>query len=247
MLLRAAGLLADSTAAVSEAAATAARSLGLPRVGHFYNGVAVGARPETRSGSRSLRLLAVSQLSRWKGIHHVVDAIGHVRTQGTDATLDIVGDALFGDESYGEEVRRRAAGLGLEDVIRWHGRADPTPFYQQADALIHLPEAPDPLPTVLLEAHAWSVPVVASATGGVPEIVVDGETGFLVPSASPATAAAAIRRLADPRALERLRSAARKRAELVFSLDGYVEAFDSWIASLGSRSARGDVAASQDV
>jgi len=77
----------------------------------------------------------------------------------------------------------------------------------------------DALPTVLLEAMGSGVPVVASAISGVPEIVVDGETGYLVPPGDAAALADAIERvLRHPAAARRLGRAGRERAEHLFDL-----------------------------
>ncbi len=239
VLLRRASRAAVSTAAVSGAAADAARAIGMVRVTHFYNGIAVPA-PVERHASSSLRVLAVSQLARWKGIHHILAAVAAARDAGVDVLLDVVGDATFGDEAYREELQRRAAELDLNAFVRWHGRrADLRPFYAQADIFVHLPEAPDPLPTTLIEAQSWGLPVVARNTGGIREIVVDGETGFLVPSADPQEAARLLSRLGDASLRRALGAAARERTEQLFSMARYVGAFDEWLAGVGSARRRG--------
>ncbi len=232
LLLRRASRCATSVACVSRAAADAARADRLERVGYFYNGVELGGRhADTDHGP--LRLLTVSQLARWKGVHHVLDAVARLRRQGIDTTLDVVGDAIFGDEAYREELRRRGHELGLDAVVRWHGQqADPRPFYRCANVFVHLPEEPDPLPTAVLEAQAWSLPVVAADAGGVAEIVVHGETGLLTNGADGAAAAALIAGLQDPMLREQLGAAARERVGRVFSIERYVEAFERWLATL---------------
>lgn len=232
LLLRMASRSAASVACVSRAAAEAARRAGLRRVGYFYNGVELGEQ-RVHIDSGPLRLLTVSQLARWKGIHRVLDALADVRRRGIDATLDVVGDAIFGDEAYRDELRWRGRELGLGNAVRWHGhQADPRPFYRAADVFVHLPEAPDPLPTAVLEAQAWSLPVVAAAVGGVGEIVADGETGLLTDHADGAGAADLIAGLYDPALRARLGAAARERVAREFSVERYVEAYDRWLVSL---------------
>lgn len=232
VLLRRASHAAVSTAAVSRASADAARSIGMVRVAHFYNGVELAPLPE-RQPSSSLRLLVLSQLARWKGIHHVLDAVAAARDSGLDVSLDVVGEATFGDQRYSDELRRRAAELELIPLVRWHGRqVDPQPFYAQADVFIHLPDAPDPLPTAVIEAQSWALPVIARGSGGVAEIVAHGETGFLVTSLDPVDVARVIMRVADERVRRELGAAARERVERVFSHDRYVEAFDEWLSSI---------------
>jgi glycosyltransferase involved in cell wall biosynthesis len=116
--------------------------------------------------------------------------------------------------------------------VRWHGRTDPTAYYREADVFIHLPELPDPLPTVVLEAQAWSLPVIAPRVGGISEIVIDGETGLLTSDADPGAAARVIGELSDDDLRGRLSMAARDRIQEHFSAQRYVEVFQEWIATL---------------
>ncbi len=79
------------------------------------------------------------------------------------------------------------------------------------------------LPYTVLEAMAAGVPVVATRVGGVPEQVVDGETGFLFEPGDPAAAAAAVERiLADPEGAGRLGEAGRERVRREFGLERMV-------------------------
>src|SRR5262249_60408413 len=87
-----------------------------------------------------------------------------------------------------------------------------------------------PLGIINLEAMAWETPVVASAVGGILEVVVDDETGLLVPPANPEALAAALTRLLnDPDTRRRMGQAGRRRVEAQFS----------W-ASIAERTERGD-------
>lgn len=233
-VLRGASHAAVSTAAVSQASARAAREIGMVRVAQFYNGVELPPPPD-RKPSPSLRLLAVSQLARWKGIHQVLDALALARRSGLEVSLDIVGEATFGDEGYGAELRDRASKLDLSAHVRWHGRQHPGPFYADADVFIHLPDAPDPLPTAVIEAQAWALPVIASRSGGIEEIVADDETGFLVLAGDSAHAARLIVRLTDEGLRRRFGQSGRDRVRGVFCHQRYVESFDQWISSLSGQ------------
>jgi glycosyltransferase involved in cell wall biosynthesis len=76
------------------------------------------------------------------------------------------------------------------------------------------------MPISILEAMAAGLPVVASAVGGIPEIVVDGETGLIVPPRDPDALAAALRRLLDdPELRRRMGDAGRARAEEHFDVE----------------------------
>jgi glycosyltransferase involved in cell wall biosynthesis len=236
-LLRSGARLAVSTACVSVAAAEAARAVGVPRVTSFPNGVEIPSHTPQREPGPPLRLLVISQLARWKGVHDVLAALAAVRGRGVEAELDILGAPIFGDTAYAEELRGAARQLGIGEVVRWHGHADPTPFLRSAHMLVHLPVDPDPLPTVLLEALAHGLPVVATRTGGIPEIVRDGADGLLVDAGRPDLAAAAIGRLAEPGERLAYGEAALRDARQRFSVERYVERFDAWIDSVQRREA----------
>jgi len=89
------------------------------------------------------------------------------------------------------------------------------------DVLAHAAHR-DPFPLALLEGMALARPIVATAVGGIPEMLVDGESGFLVPPADPAALAAAIiPLLGDPAARARIGRAGHERLVRHFSLDGF--------------------------
>lgn len=232
--LRIAATASASTAAVSRAAAVSARDAHLPRVRWFHNGVEPGEPHRSEHGG-PLRLLTVAQLAPWKGIDAALEAIAAARRGGNSVTLDVAGDAIFGGPEYPAELRALAETLGLGDAVTWHGYVrDPTPLLRSADVLLHLPTAPDPLPTAVLEAQAWSLPVIGRDLGGVAEVVEDGVTGLVTRSTDPAVVADLIADLGDRTTLVRMRRAARHRATTRFSAAAYAERFDDWITAVGS-------------
>jgi starch synthase len=86
------------------------------------------------------------------------------------------------------------------------------------------PSVYEPFGLINLEAMACGTPVVASRVGGIPEVVVDGETGFLVPPGDPRALAAAVREvLADPERAARLGHAGRRRVVDKFSWERIAE------------------------
>jgi glycosyltransferase involved in cell wall biosynthesis len=115
------------------------------------------------------------------------------------------------------EIARLAAEAG--DVVLMSGpRRDVMRVFDAVDVCLH-PSRADAFPTSLLEAMAASVPVVTTAVGGIPEIVVDGRTALVVPPPpSPAAVADALARLlADPARRRRLGAAGRERYEEQFT------------------------------
>jgi glycosyltransferase involved in cell wall biosynthesis len=155
-------------------------------------------RPE--SPEKKLRTIGLlGQISPHKG-HD--DAIEMMRLLGRDFRLLIAGR---GESVYERHLRSQAEGLPVEFV----GFVDPREFLPGIDILI-LPSREEPFGIVVLEAMAAGVNVVATASGGPPEILDHGNAGLLVPPRDPEAMAAAIRKLAgDPE----LAAALRQRAE----------------------------------
>ncbi len=239
-ILRGASFAADSTAAVSRATADVARRGGLRRVTYFYNGVSLPPPRDDQRAPGPLRLLAVSQLARWKGADDVLECVALARREIPELQLDVVGDAVFGDARYRDELYERTRVLGLSDVVRWHGfQPDPTPFFRAADLFLHLPKRPEPLGLALMEAQAHGVPAIASGIGGIPEVVDDGVTGFLVEADNPAAAADKLVHLDRSRSRAVMGAAGRARMGAIFSEKRYLDSFDSWIEDVRRR--RGEV------
>src|SRR5205807_28104 len=132
--------------------------------------------------------------------------------------LVIVGD---GPERASLESAARAS--GLDDKIIFTGQvAEVSPFYAIADVFV-LPSHSEGSPNVLLEAMTARVPVVATAVGGVPEIVKDNESALLVPAGNPVKLAAAIERvLSDDKLAARLADNAAVLVEKNHSVAQYV-------------------------
>lgn len=115
----------------------------------------------------------------------------------------------------------------LEDLdgVELLGEWDDVPrLLAEADVFV-LPSRSEGMPISVLEAMAAGLPVAASAVGGVPEVVVDGETGFLVPPGDPEALAEALGRLlSEPELRRRMGEAGRRRAEALFDLPRFRQA-----------------------
>ena len=108
----------------------------------------------------------------------------------------------------------------MESAVRLAGERDDVGELLAAADLFVLSSRSEGLPLSILEAMAAGLPVVASDVGGVPELVVDGETGLLVPPGDPHALAAAIDRLLDdPDLRRRLGAAGRLRVSEQFDLE----------------------------
>jgi glycosyltransferase involved in cell wall biosynthesis len=151
------------------------------------------------------------RLGPQKAVGVLLEALRRV----SDVSLVIAGD---GPER--SALERRALELGLGSRARFLGsvpRETVLRLFRAADASV-LPSAWENFPHTIVEALAVGCPVIATAVGGVPEVVHDGENGLLVPPGDPAALATAIKRFfGDGSLRERLRDAAAR------SVEGYSE------------------------
>ena len=153
-------------------------------------------------------LLSVGGLQKLKGIHHVLDALASLK-DAPPFTYAVVGE---GEEK--KSLETQALRLGLETKVRFLGRLDRLQiprYFAACDALI-LGSLTEGSGNVALEAMACGRPVVATDSGGPPEYVADGETGFVVPVGDvPAMADRVGRLLHDPALADDLGRAGRLR------------------------------------
>jgi glycosyltransferase involved in cell wall biosynthesis len=149
-----------------------------------------------------------------KGIPVGIEAWTMVRDRFPGAVLSLVGDGELAGE-----YRRQVVAAGLEDAVVFAGsRTDMPAVYRAAD-IVMAPALPgENFPTVLIEASATGRPIVTTTAGGIPDIVVDRETGLLVEPGNAAELAAAVFELfTDPELGSRLGAAAMLRAQREFS------------------------------
>ena len=162
-----------------------------------------GYRPP-RISHTPIRVIYVGRLVKIKGVEYLLKAI---RELGESATLKIVGDGI-------DRTPLEALAEGLP--ISFDGEL---PFEAVKNALawsdlLVLPSLTENLPNVILEAMSMGLPVVATRVGGIPEIVKDGETGFLVAPGDHEAIVRAIRSLASDAPLyEKMSMSARREVE----------------------------------
>ena len=145
------------------------------------------------------RLIGViGNVKPWKGQEVVVRAMGLLRDQYPDLACVFVGDTSRGEHDYLGRIETLVSELGLTGRVKTTGyRDDVADFVAALDIQVHASIAPEPFGRVLLEAMAFSKPLVASGGGAVPEIVVDGETGFIFERGAPQDLASCLRKLLD--------------------------------------------------
>jgi glycosyltransferase involved in cell wall biosynthesis len=157
-----------------------------------------------------LVILAVGRLSYEKGHADLLQAAEILHSEPGLPEWAMV---LVGDGPERNPLQTLARELGVESRIRFAGHhADIRAYYQLADVL-SLPSHTEGSPNVVLEAMAAGLPVVACSVGGVPEIVIPGQTGLLVPPGDPRAMAASLGQvMRDPLLRKQLAEAARSRS-----------------------------------
>lgn len=166
-------------------------------------------------------LLFLSNLIQSKGVTDLIEACNLLKLRGIDFNLDIVGDEgdlLF--EDLGEVIHR----YGMENCISLLG-----PIYDEEKIKLFESSAIFVFPTyydqetfglVLLEAMQASLPVISTYEGGIPDIVIDGETGYLVPQRDINALADRMQELIEnPQLREQMGQAGRKRYEELFTAE----------------------------
>ena len=154
---------------------------------------------QTASGKkRNVVVGAVSRLSPEKGFEHLLRAVALLRDQGVH--LEVV---LVGDGPSRAELERLTDELSLRERVTFAGEIahEDVPAMLRRFDVFAMPSTWEGFGVSALEASAMAVPVVASRIHGIPDVVVDGETGMLVPPADPEALAEAIARLAGDTAL----------------------------------------------
>jgi glycosyltransferase involved in cell wall biosynthesis len=187
--------------------------LGLPRgaVGTVYNGLPrLELDPASRNGS-GVVLGSIGRLDEQKGYELLVDAL---------ADLPGASAVIVGDGPEREALESRASETGVADRLELAGWSDDARSYLPAFDVFVLPSRYEGFPLAIVEAMLAGLPVVAADVGSIPEAVVDGETGLVVPPDDVPALTAALRRMIDDPALRaRCGEAGRLRAESRFTSD----------------------------
>jgi glycosyltransferase involved in cell wall biosynthesis len=209
---------------------------GLPadKITTIHNGVdpAPFLAPQDRHAARAkLGLPAADALvvglaarfSAQKGLRHLIDAVpplhAALRAEGRELVAVIGGAGPL--ES---ELREHAAAVEASGFLRWPGYVDSVPELLAALDVYVSPAETEALGIGLIEAALAGVPTVATDVGGVSEVVIDGQTGTLVPPSNPRALADAILALArDPERAAAMAAAARERCLSEFAPAQMVE------------------------
>jgi glycosyltransferase involved in cell wall biosynthesis len=219
--------------AVSQDLARYMEASGFPhrRVGVIYNGIEPGVPPDAAARRSARQMLGlddnvlvvgtVARLDPVKDLGTLVTAFASVAGQDASAVLVLVGDG-----PQRPLVEQMAASVGVQSRMRMTGaRRDARALLPAFDVFVNSSTS-EGVSLTILEAMAAALPVVATRVGGTPEVVVDGETGVLVPARSADVLAQALARLAgSPARRAEMGEAGRRRLEDQFTLERMVSEY----------------------
>jgi len=173
----------------------------------------------------------VGRLQPQKGHRYLLEAFAGVIRQIPETCLLVIGEGPLR-----KQLEQQAAGLGLAGRVRFLGdRSDVADLLPLLDVYVH-PSLYEGMPNAVLEAMAAARPVIATHVDGTQELIVDGQTGWLVEPADPATLAErmafALRR---PEGARRMGLAAAERIQARFSVDRMIAAYDTLYLRLASK------------
>jgi glycosyltransferase involved in cell wall biosynthesis len=187
--IKLANICAAKVIAVSNATALAFVRAGGKRklVTTLYNGVEPLPDSKCKRSKHAIRAAVglpegflygcFSRLAEWKGQHIAIQAL--VGLPDT-AKCVIVGSPQFNEEAYGDGLRRLARSLGVSNRVIFMGhRSDVAEIMQAVDVYCHPSIAPEPFSLAVLEAMRAELPIAASNTGGIPEVIANKKTGML--------------------------------------------------------------------
>lgn len=219
---------ADAVVAVSNAVRDYLVAEGAPagKVTVIPNGIELGKFPYAEHARQSPPVLcALGRLDRQKGHDVLLRALAAVARPWTLR--------LGGDGPLRARLQKRATELKIAPRVQFFGTLTDVPsFMKSCDILVH-PSRWEGQGRVVLEAAASGLPIVATAVGGIPEMIQDGVSGRLVPPNDASALATAITRTLDnPDESRTLTRAARRIVEGRFTLAGMVQSYSSLYASL---------------
>lgn len=170
------------------------------------------------------RILLVSSLRKRKGIFLVLDAIPAILRNHPKATLTIVGQWRSRDEE--RQAQERIAAANIAGSVRFAGELVDTEkvrVYQEHDIFLFTPVEPEGLPWVLLEAMSSALPVITTAQGCIPEVVLHGSTGLICKPTPEAVSLAVITLLSAPETAGSMGIAGLDRVKNHFSEKAYID------------------------
>lgn len=205
------------------------------RIHRVYNGVDLAGFGRATFSTDPPLVISVGRLIPKKGFANLLHACVLLVGRGVSFRCEI-----FGEGPLDNQLRQQITELDLQDIVQLPG---PKPQLEVRERLAAscafvLPSVAeaeggmDNLPTVIMEAMATRLPVISTRLGGIPEMVIENRTGFLVPSEDVAKLAGAIEKVINDRSLaRRLGETGYERAQTLFSIEKNVRQLSALIGA----------------
>ncbi len=216
------------------------------KVGVVYNAVDA-AKPHTTSVGAAIRkelrirnsdrlVGIVGNLSPVKGQLELIRAFAETRKRIPNSALLIVGSALFNRaDGYQKQLSAEVRALGLEPYVRFLGQRNDVPAIMGALDLLVMNSRSEACPLVALEGMATGVPVLATAVGGLPEIITHKQNGWLVPLGDEEKLVAGIFSLLDqPKLRTTLATCARRHLSRNFPIHKFMSSIEAIYAEISA-------------
>lgn len=169
--------------------------------------------------SEPAQLLHIGRFNYQKNHRGLLEAFGLILKKKPDCCLNLVGDG-----ELRQEIEAYAEELGIREKIIFHGsQSDVHPYLHDADIFL-LPSQFEGMPMTIIEAMGTGLPVVASAVGGVPDMLRNGESGILV-SREPEAVAEAVLQLLQQKELRKTLGENAREDSRRFSAEHMAEAY----------------------
>lgn len=176
----------------------------------------------------------IGRVHFWKGQNYFLDIAAELLKKNNDLHFFMAGDAYPGYEYLYDEIEEHKKKLGIQDQVTDLGYVDdPRKFFDLIDIFVLPSIQPDPFPTTLLEAMVLEKPTIGTNHGGAKEMILDGETGFLIPWDNPVDAAQKILQLINSDSLrQQFGESGAARVKALFTEENYNKGVVSLVEEL---------------
>jgi glycosyltransferase involved in cell wall biosynthesis len=182
-------------------------------------------RSEFKMGKNTMLIGTIGHFAPLKGYEELLGAMREVVRAGFDVKLAIVGDTIYrNSDRYKQKILKIVDSMALRDKIIFTGFREDIPEILASLDIFVLASRCEGFGRVNLEAMAMGKPVISTNTGGIPEVVLDGVTGIIVPPGDSKTLSHAIMRLlGSPHLRECMGQEGRRRVEKYFTLQTHIQ------------------------